>query len=134
MPRDYKHIKKKNNRPAAGLHNFLPFMTGLSIGLLVAFIVFLHEHQAGGNIGLDSNTQTETGAQPQQPLKKAQPYQSRHSIFTKYCQIKRSIFQSGSLKNRTRKNQRLTKPACISFRLVRLESIALLIRSRRNWR
>lgn len=72
MPRDYKHIKKKNNRPAAGLHNFLPFMTGLSIGLLVAFIVFLYEHQAGGNIGLDSNTQTETGAQPQQPLKKAQ--------------------------------------------------------------
>ncbi|MCH7697238.1 MAG: SPOR domain-containing protein [Proteobacteria bacterium] len=72
MSRDYKHIKKDNNRPAAGLHNFLPFMTGLSIGLLVAFIVFLHEHQAGGNIGLDSNTQTETGAQPQQPLKKAQ--------------------------------------------------------------
>ena len=73
MSRDYKHIKKDNKRPAAGLHNILPFMTGLSIGLLVAFIVFLHEHQADWNIGLGSNSQTKTGAEPQQPLKKAQP-------------------------------------------------------------
>lgn len=74
MPRDYKHIKKKkNNSPAKVLHNFLPFITGLSIGLLVAFIVFLHEHQAGWNIGIGSNTQTETSLEPQQPLKKKKP-------------------------------------------------------------
>ena len=44
MPKDYKHISKKNSRNQGVLQGVLPFLTGLTIGLFVAFIVYLNEH------------------------------------------------------------------------------------------
>lgn len=45
MTRDYKKNinRKKQDKPLA--HSLLPFITGLSIGLFVAFIVYIREHQ-----------------------------------------------------------------------------------------
>jgi len=51
MPKDYKHINQKKKQPAtSGVQGILPFTTGLVIGLFVAFIVYLNEHQADLNI------------------------------------------------------------------------------------
>ncbi|MEX2353941.1 MAG: hypothetical protein WD709_07105, partial [Gammaproteobacteria bacterium] len=41
MPRDYKHAAQKKT-PAPG-GSILPFLTGLSIGLFIAFIVYLSQ-------------------------------------------------------------------------------------------
>lgn len=48
MPRDFKHIGGKGaGKPGAGTTGFLAFLSGLSIGLLAAFIVFLYYYRAG---------------------------------------------------------------------------------------
>jgi cell division protein FtsN len=44
MPKDYKNIRKKSPSKSINLHGLLPFLTGLTIGLFVAFIVYLNEH------------------------------------------------------------------------------------------
>ena len=44
MPKDYKNISKKKSGKPAALQGLLPFLTGLCIGLFVAFIVYLNEH------------------------------------------------------------------------------------------
>lgn len=44
MSKDYKHISKKKSSKPGVLQGLLPFLTGLSIGLFVAFIVYLNEH------------------------------------------------------------------------------------------
>jgi len=49
MPKDYKNISKNSSRKPINLHakklqGILPFLTGLTIGLFVAFIVYLNEH------------------------------------------------------------------------------------------
>lgn len=44
MSKDYKHVSKKNSSKPGVLQGLLPFLTGLSIGLFVAFIVYLNEH------------------------------------------------------------------------------------------
>lgn len=47
MPRDYKNIKKKKVEPIKNrFSNALSFLTGLSIGLLAAVIVYFYEHNA----------------------------------------------------------------------------------------
>ncbi|MBL1141945.1 MAG: hypothetical protein HND53_07945 [Proteobacteria bacterium] len=47
MPRDYKNIKKKPAVPIKNrFSNVLSFITGLSIGLSVAVIVYFYEHNA----------------------------------------------------------------------------------------
>ncbi len=47
MPRDYKNIKKKPSAPIKNrFSNALSFITGLSIGLFAAVIVYFHEHNA----------------------------------------------------------------------------------------
>lgn len=47
MPRDYKNIKKKKPEPLAKrFSNALSFLTGLSLGLFIAVIVYFHEHSA----------------------------------------------------------------------------------------
>jgi len=53
MTRDYKNINRdKNGKTAATkLHPVIPFITGLVIGLFVAFIVYLKEHQSGIQTG-----------------------------------------------------------------------------------
>jgi len=47
MAQDYKHVSRaKGPNPAAGKSSaILPFLAGLSIGLLVAFAVFLYHYQ-----------------------------------------------------------------------------------------
>ena len=48
MSRDYKNVagKKGKSAPGAGIGgSLLPFLTGLSIGLLVAFAVFLYQYR-----------------------------------------------------------------------------------------
>lgn len=45
MPKDYKNINQKKPALLPQLQGLLPFTTGLVIGLFVAFIVYLHEHQ-----------------------------------------------------------------------------------------
>ena len=47
MPRDYKNINKgsKKKNSVAIYSRFLSFSTGLTIGLFIAFLVYLHEHQ-----------------------------------------------------------------------------------------
>ncbi len=49
MTRDYKNINRNKNGKTATtqLQPVMPFITGLVIGLFVAFIVYLKEHQAG---------------------------------------------------------------------------------------
>jgi len=42
MPKDYKNVNKKKKPPVPSLDKILPFVTGLSIGLLIAFVVFLY--------------------------------------------------------------------------------------------
>lgn len=45
MPRDYKNVGgKRTGKPAIGVAGFLAFLSGLSIGLLVAFLVYLYFH------------------------------------------------------------------------------------------
>lgn len=47
MPRDYKNIKKKPAAPIKNrFSNVLSFITGLSIGLFAAVIVYFYEHNA----------------------------------------------------------------------------------------
>lgn len=47
MPRDYKNIKKKKAEPIKNrFSNALSFLTGLSIGLFAAVIVYFYEHNA----------------------------------------------------------------------------------------
>jgi hypothetical protein len=48
MTRDYKKIARNKNGKTAKvhLHPVMPFITGLVIGLFVAFIVYLKEHQS----------------------------------------------------------------------------------------
>ena len=46
MPKDYKNINHKNKILISRLQGLLPFITGLVIGLFVAFIVYLKEHQS----------------------------------------------------------------------------------------
>lgn len=43
MARDYKNAAQKKQAPASRASAVLPFITGLSIGLFVAFIVFLNQ-------------------------------------------------------------------------------------------
>ena len=45
MPKDYKNVNHKKPALLSQLRGLLPFTTGLVIGLFVAFIVYLHEHQ-----------------------------------------------------------------------------------------
>ena len=46
MTRDYKkNIGRKNQEKSFPVQSLLPFITGLSIGLFVAFIVYIKEHQ-----------------------------------------------------------------------------------------
>ena len=47
MPRDYKNINKgsKKRNPVAIYSRLLSFSTGLTIGLFIAFLVYLNEHQ-----------------------------------------------------------------------------------------
>jgi len=47
MPKDYKNINHAKSAPAMRLHGAVPFATGLMIGLFVALIVYLKEHQPG---------------------------------------------------------------------------------------
>ena len=49
MTRDYKNITRNKNGKTATVHvhPVMPFITGLVIGLFVAFIVYLKEHQSG---------------------------------------------------------------------------------------
>ena len=44
MPKDYKNINKNNSKKTRSFTGILPFFTGLSIGLFVAFIVFLNSN------------------------------------------------------------------------------------------
>jgi cell division protein FtsN len=47
VPRDYKNIKKKPATPVKNrFSNMLSFITGLSIGLFAAVIVYFYEHNA----------------------------------------------------------------------------------------
>lgn len=47
MPRDYKNMKKKPSAPIKNrFSNVFSFLTGLSIGLFVAVIVYFYEHNA----------------------------------------------------------------------------------------
>ena len=47
MPRDYKNIKKKKPAPLTErFSNALSFITGLSLGIFIAVIVYFHEHNA----------------------------------------------------------------------------------------
>jgi len=47
MPRDYKNIKKKKPEPLTQrFSGALSFLTGLSLGLFIAVIVYFHEHNA----------------------------------------------------------------------------------------
>jgi len=43
MARDYKNVTQKNQSPPARSGSILPFFTGLSIGLFVAFIAYLNQ-------------------------------------------------------------------------------------------
>ena len=45
MPRDYKNIKKDTPRKGSGFNTFLTFLSGLSLGLLVAVIVFFYRDE-----------------------------------------------------------------------------------------
>lgn len=47
MPKDYKNINKKKPSTKNRLGGLLSFTTGLVVGLFVAFVVYLHEHQTG---------------------------------------------------------------------------------------
>lgn len=47
MPRDYKNIKKKKPEPLAErFSNGLSFLTGLTLGLFIAVIVYFNEHSS----------------------------------------------------------------------------------------
>jgi cell division protein FtsN len=47
VPRDYKNIKKKPAAPTKNrFSNLLSFITGLSVGLCVAVVVYFYEHSA----------------------------------------------------------------------------------------
>ena len=46
MTKDYKNISRKKPEKASPLQTVMPFITGLVIGLFVAFIVYLKEHHA----------------------------------------------------------------------------------------
>ena len=60
MPRDYKNIKKKPAEPLISrFNNSLSFITGLSLGLFIAVIVYFHEHSVAienNNILLNTPT------------------------------------------------------------------------------
>lgn len=44
MPKDYKNVAERKLPATPGSGNALPFLTGLATGLLVAIIVYIHEH------------------------------------------------------------------------------------------
>ena len=81
MSRDYKHMGgKKAGKPGIGTTSFLAFLSGLSIGLLVAFLVFLYQYQAHGGARVDvpaaelpAGQETARGTGPETEPKTAVP-------------------------------------------------------------
>ena len=52
MPRDYKNIKKDTPKKGSGFNTFLTFLSGLSLGLLVAVIVFFYRDELAASMKL----------------------------------------------------------------------------------
>ncbi len=66
MPRDYKHTPREHKQPGTKTGNLLPFITGLVLGLFVAFIVYLNQAGYQYNAFRDSGeTTAETPAAPE---------------------------------------------------------------------
>ncbi len=65
MPRDYKNIKKDTtkNKKESGLSVILTFLSGLSIGLLVAVIVFFYRDELARSIDMSPPGSTATTEQ-----------------------------------------------------------------------
>ncbi len=64
MPKDYKNISKSKPKNSNSFQSLLPFLTGLTIGLFVAFIVYLKEHY--NYAGLDTPEVTVENSIPEQ--------------------------------------------------------------------
>lgn len=52
MPKDYKNINKGKSQPSPLLHNLFSFLTGLTVGLFIAFLVYLNKIQLFDDIKL----------------------------------------------------------------------------------
>jgi cell division protein FtsN len=70
MTRDYKHRKRKSgrdNKSASATDAILPFLTGLSIGLFVAFLVYLKglTYPGDGNVATTSPAPEATAEKPE---------------------------------------------------------------------
>jgi len=46
MPKDYKNVTKSTSKTKSKAGSALSFFTGLSVGLLVAVIIYFHEHRS----------------------------------------------------------------------------------------
>lgn len=77
MTRDYKNINRKKPEKTSLVQTIIPFITGLTIGLFFAFIVYLKEHQSatGGaeNPELVIQDTSKPGPAPVEPEKTAIP-------------------------------------------------------------
>ena len=67
MPRDYKNIKKPPAKKESKIGNFLTFLSGLSIGLFVAVLVFFYGNELADMLEIErtiskQNGEKETGA------------------------------------------------------------------------
>ncbi len=92
MPRDYKHRASSGRRRSAAAARpprqplgILPFLSGLSVGLFVAFVIYLHEHDAdrpAGSTGetLSSTTQTKPAKAREAATKTSKPHFDFYTI------------------------------------------------------
>lgn len=86
MSRDYKNTgnNSKKPRPAQAKQSLgiLPFLTGLSLGLFVAFFVYLQEHKPAQNGNDAENRHSETPAQAKNGSKPASGIRPRFDFYT----------------------------------------------------
>lgn len=74
MSRDYKHVsKKKNKEPSPAVGNLLSFFTGLSLGLFIAFLVFLQYANMNSRTEEPAVVVSETDSKDPQSKEKSEP-------------------------------------------------------------
>ena len=61
MSRDYKNVKKKNKEPNPVIGNLLSFLTGLSLGLFIAFLIYLRYANQAAPGGAETTAMSQAG-------------------------------------------------------------------------
>ena len=97
MSRDYKNVSRKKPEPLSKrFGNTLSFLTGLSVGLFVAVIIYFHEHNA--SIKTNNTLLTAEQASPEPTVESREPEKADlpEQKSTRYYPKRKSIYRNGN--------------------------------------